>query len=146
MLGSHAEKIRETKYALSGLWDLAYSTHFKLAADGSWRGKARPYFLLGAGNQKLKRIDAMSMATTGFRTCSEKRLILHALVAAGLIFLVLVTGIALHSSSCKFHKGSFSADFSRDFDISFTECRNSALKGLVLEIDSAFPYVSLRWE
>lgn len=88
----------------------------------------------------------MSMAT-GFRTYSEKRLImLHALVVAGLVSLALVIGMVLHSSSCKFHEGSFTSDFSRAFDISFTECRSSALKGFVAEVDGGFPYVTLRRE
>lgn len=86
------------------------------------------------------------MAAAGFRACSDKRLMLRALVSAGLVSLALVIGMALHSSSCKFHEGSFTSDFSRDFDISFTECRSSALKGLVMEVDGGFPYLSLRRE
>lgn len=86
------------------------------------------------------------MASEAFRAHSQKHTIVRAFAAAGLVSFAIAAWTTLHSTSCKFHEGSFSSDFSRDFDISFTECRSSALKGLVIEVDGVFPYVTLRRE
>jgi hypothetical protein len=88
--------------------------------------------------------NAMSIAADVFCAHAEKRALLYALVAAGLISLAAVAWQALPSASCRVHQGSFSADFSRDFDTGFMECRSSALSGLVIEFDGQFPYMSLR--
>lgn len=88
----------------------------------------------------------MSMALGRFRAHSHKLVIVRALAAAGLLSFSLAAGLTLHSTSCKLHEGAFSSDFSRDFDVSYTECRSSALKGLVVEVDEAFPYATLRRE
>jgi hypothetical protein len=88
----------------------------------------------------------MSLASERFRAHSHKLVVVRALAAVGLVCLALAAWLTLHSTSCKLQEGTFSSDFSSDFDVSFTECRSSALKGIVIEVDEAFPYLTLRRE
>ena len=70
------------------------------------------------------------------------------------LFVVLVLGLGLVSVielgksavSCKFHGGSFSNDFSPDFDIDRTDCRLAWRESPVLHLWGVRPYVGLSWK
>jgi hypothetical protein len=88
----------------------------------------------------------MSGATAAHQNFSTKRFMLIALVAAGIYLVAIAAVTVYHSTSCKFHAGSFSREFSRDFDIDRTECRTTALRGIVIQLDGLWPYLTIRSE
>lgn len=53
-------------------------------------------------------------------------------VALGLGFAVIESGRS--SVTCEFHRGSFTNDFSSDFEIDRTDCRLAGTKNPVLQI------------
>lgn len=70
------------------------------------------------------------------------------------LFAVLILGLSLASVielgksavSCKFHGGSFSNDFSPDFDIDRTDCQLAGRENPVLHIWGVRPYLGLSWK